>query len=80
MSSKRVLSQYKLFSTASYINNVIEEERPGEKKEVQAGNICKKGTYKSQKTQLCEQKDISKKGIKLKLNFVSITLIEALIY
>lgn len=54
MSSKRVLSQYKLFSTASYINNVIEEERPGEKKEVQAGNICKKGTYKSQKTQLCE--------------------------
>ena len=54
MSSKRVLSQHKLFSTASYINNVIEEERPGEKKEVQAGNICKKGTYKSQKTQLCE--------------------------
>ena len=54
MSSKRVLSQHKLFSTASYINNVIEEERPGEKKEVQAGNICKKETYKSQKTQLCE--------------------------
>ena len=54
MSSKRVLSQHKLFSTASYINNVIEEERPGEKKEVQAGNICKKETYKSQTTQLCE--------------------------
>lgn len=69
MSSKRVLSQHKLFSTASYINNVIEEERPVEKKEVQAGNICKKETYKSQKTQLCEQKDISKKGKKDKIKF-----------